>query len=261
MNNLRIFKYCLINPGGGNSSAGFPGEKILKIGGLQKTSLLDYPEKISAIIFTQGCNFRCGYCHNPELVGLNRQDELIPESFIWEFLNKRRGILDGVVITGGEPCLQPDLADFIRKVKSMNFLVKLDTNGAFPDVVENLISENLVDYIAMDIKAPLEKYSCITNSYVDTTKIQKSINIILNSNIAYEFRTTVLKSLLSSEDIENIGKIIHSANRYYLQKFVETKILNPEIIPLPGKDQNYTEDELLKLLDMLRLNINIVDIR
>ena len=138
------------------------------IGGLQKTSLLDFPEKIAAIVFTMGCNFRCGYCHNPELINGEAKIEEV-----FEFLKTRQGKLDGVVITGGEPCLQKDLPEFIKQVKELGFAVKLDTNGSFPEMLEKVLPD--LDYVAMDIKAPLEKYSQIVNVDVDTSKILKSI--------------------------------------------------------------------------------------
>lgn len=143
-----------------------------KLAGLQKTTFIDYPEKIACIVFTQGCNFRCGYCHNPELFE-NKEPVLSVPAF-FEFLNKRKGKLDGVVITGGEPTLHnKDLIEFIKKVKSLGFLVKLDTNGTHPDVLQELLNENLLDYIAMDIKAPLAKYKEITRVDIDTDIIKK----------------------------------------------------------------------------------------
>ena len=160
------------------------------IGGIQRTSLLDFPDKISAIVFTQGCNFNCGYCHNPDL--LNSKKDIYSTDVFFEFLDKRKGKLDGVVITGGEATLQPDLIPFIKEVKSRGFLIKLDTNGYRPDVLKEALE--LVDYVAMDIKAPLEKYSEITNTQIDVEKIKKSINLLRTSNVPYEFRTTVMKS-------------------------------------------------------------------
>ena len=168
----------------------------MQIGGVQKTSLLDFPEKISTIVFTQGCNFRCGYCHNPELIYKN--EPAWTNVGFFEFLKSRRGKLDGVVITGGEPCLQKDLIEFIKEIKSLGFLVKLDSNGTFPIVLEKAIP--YLDYIAMDIKAPLEKYKNIVGVNIDTQTIKSSIDIIMNSNVDYEFRTTVVKSQLSIDD-------------------------------------------------------------
>ena len=196
----------------------------MQIGGIQKSSLLDYPDKISAIVFTQGCNFRCGYCHNPELIVMKKKPEL---SGFFDFLQTRKGKLDGVVITGGEPCLQTDLHDFIKKIHNLGFCVNLDTNGSMPDVLQQVISD--VDYVAMDIKAPLEKYSEIAKININTEKIKESINIIMNSTADYEFRTTVLKSQLNIEDFENIGKLIKGAKRYYLQKFVSSKIFDESL--------------------------------
>jgi pyruvate formate lyase activating enzyme len=134
----------------------------MKIGGLQKFSLLDYPGKISAVVFTQGCNFRCPYCHNPELVDPERFQECIPEDEIFAFLETRRGKLEAVTVTGGEPTIQNGLSSFVRRIKDMGFMVKLDTNGSRPEVLEELIRHKLIDYIAMDIKAPLEKYEAVT---------------------------------------------------------------------------------------------------
>ena len=146
------------------------------IGGLQKTTLVDFPQKVAAIVFTQGCNFRCGYCHNPELLSIKEQNDYNTEQF-FEFLKTRQGKLDGVGITGGEPTLQSGLYDFVRKIKDLGFAVKLDTNGTNPAILEKLLQDNLLDYIAMDIKAPVEKYSEITGVKVDTEKIKKySIN-------------------------------------------------------------------------------------
>ena len=153
----------------------------LLIGGLKKTSLLDYPDKISAIVFTQGCNFRCGYCHNPNLLKPNQQEDIYSVDVFFDFLKKRVGKLDGVVITGGEPTLQKDLIPFVEHIKSLGFLVKLDTNGSNPQVLEELLNNKLIDYVAMDIKAPLEKYSQVVGVDIDIEKVQKSINLLFNS--------------------------------------------------------------------------------
>lgn len=195
------------------------------IGGLQKSSLIDYPEKISAIVFTQGCNFRCPYCHNPELIEFS-SDSSMEESEILKFLSSRVGKLDGVVITGGEPTLHKDLPEFIKEIKALGFAVKLDTNGTNPEMLEQLINNGLVDYVAMDIKAPMEKYGEVVCSKVDTQKIKKSIEILKVSTIDYEFRTTVVKSQLSLNDFEQIGKLIKGCSKYYLQRFVPSKTLN-----------------------------------
>lgn len=228
------------------------------IGGFQKTSLLDYPEKISAIVFTQGCNFRCPYCHNPELLknGSNTSEWSITS--VLDFLKTRVGKLDGVVVTGGEPCLHKDLANFLREIKKLGFLIKLDTNGSNPDMLESLIKEKLVDYIAMDIKAPFKKYKNVAGVDVNVDDITKSINIVKSCGIDYEFRTTVLKSLLTVEDFEQIGKEISGAKRYYLQKFVPSKTLDERLL----KDfSNYSDEEFLSICKLLRLHINFVGVR
>ena len=223
------------------------------IGGLQKTSLLDYPDKISAIIFTQGCNFRCGYCHNPELIAFSNNS--IAENEVFDFLSLRKGKLDGVVITGGEPCLQADLKTFIKKIKSLGFLVKLDTNGSFPNILKSVLED--IDYVAMDIKAPLEKYSQIAKANIDTVKIQESIDLIIQSGIDYEFRTTVVKSQLDFSDFEKIGELIKGAKRYYLQKFVPTKILDKNMMD----EMTYSTEEFEEIQKILNKNIQNVFIR
>lgn len=211
------------------------------IGGLQKTSLLDFPEKIAAIVFTVGCNFRCGYCHNPELINGEAKIEEV-----FEFLKTRQGKLDGVVITGGEPCLQKDLPEFIKQVKELGFAVKLDTNGSFPEMLEKVLPD--LDYVAMDIKAPLEKYSQIVNVDVDTLKILKSIEVLKNGGVDYEFRTTVVKSQLSFEDFEKIGQLIQGAPRYYLQRFEASKILDKSL----ENEKTYSTEEFERIIDILK---------
>lgn len=218
------------------------------IGGLQKFSLLDYPGKISAIIFTQGCNFRCQFCYNPRLVWPIRP-AIVPSSGtlageggklkyargqsgewqkvhfgysqdeLFAFLKSRLGKLDAVVITGGEPCLQKDLPGFVKKIKALGYLVKLDTNGSRPDVLAKLIKEKLVDYLAMDLKAPAKKYEEVTGEQIDFNKIRESVKLIKESGLPYEFRTTVVPDLLDRDDIGQMGKIIRGAGLWYLQNF------------------------------------------
>lgn len=193
------------------------------IGHIQKTSFIDYPGKISAIVFTQGCNFRCPYCHNPELVRPEFFTEAIPEKDILDFLDTRINKLDAVVITGGEPTLQPDLLDFMSEVSKRGFLVKLDTNGTRPHVIEKAVDQGNVDYIAMDIKAPMEKYGPVAGTSAFVDQVRKSIEIIMNSGVEYEFRTTLAASLLTPDDIRLIGREIEGAKRYFLQNFVSSK--------------------------------------
>ncbi len=187
------------------------------LGGFQKFSLLDYPGKISSIIFTQGCNFNCVYCHNKDLIRPKEHNNIITPEQVLDFLKERKKKIDAVVITGGEPTLQPDLIDFMKKIKKMGFLLKLDTNGYRPDVVRKAVNTKVVDYIAMDVKAPLEKYWLVTNVSVHTDRLQESINIIKNSGIRHEFRTTVLKSLLGESDLKEIRKLI-GGSELFLQK-------------------------------------------
>lgn len=217
----------------------------MKIGGLQKCSLIDYPGKISAIIFTIGCNFRCPYCHNPELVDETATE--ITEEEIFDFLARRKNLLDAVTITGGEPTVHEDLIPFIERIRALGFLVKLDSNGTDPHILKEALSRGLVDYIAMDIKSPLARYSETVARPVDTEKIRESIGLIMGSGIAYEFRTTVVKSLLSPEDIRAIGEEIRGAKQYFLQKFVPTKTLNPAFI----RKTTYTDAEFEDMRTML----------
>jgi len=212
------------------------------IGGFQKFSLIDYPGKISCIVFTQGCNFRCPYCHNPELIPFTSLVK-IKEETILSFLEKRKGKIDAVVITGGEPTMQQDLLKFIQKIKERGYLIKLDTNGSNPEMLEIIINHSLVDYIAMDIKAPLEKYKEVIHSVISPEKIKRSIRMIMNSEIRYEFRTTVVKSQLSKEDIINIGKLVEGAELYILQKFIPSKTLDPNF----SNEKTYSDGELSSL--------------
>lgn len=224
------------------------------IGGLQKFSLLDYPGKISAIIFTQGCNFRCQFCYNPMLVwpssakaaedkpkevgkiknispekGEEKGQALMSEDGLFHFLKKRRSKLEAIVITGGEPTLHKDLPAFIKKIKQLGFLVKLDTNGSNPQILEKLIKEKLIDYIAMDIKAGEEKYQKITGKPINFNKIKKSVKIIKESRLPYELRTTLAPGLLEKNDIKKIGEIIEGADKWYLQRFQDdSDLVNPK---------------------------------
>ena len=195
----------------------------MKAAYLQKTSFIDYPGRISAVVFTQGCNFRCPYCHNPELVVPERYCGTIRIEDIFSFLEKRRGKLDAVVITGGEPTLQADLVPFMQRIRSMGFLVKLDTNGSRPQVLGEMIARGLPDYVAMDIKAPWDKYAFVAGSPVDITDIGASVELIMGSGIPYEFRTTLVRSLLDPDDVMGIGRAIRGASLYVLQRFAASK--------------------------------------
>lgn len=219
----------------------------MKIGGFQKVSLIDYPGKISAVVFTQGCNFRCPFCHNPELVDPERFANRIPEPDILAFLEKRKGRLDAVVITGGEPTLQSELIPFTIHLKAMGYLIKLDTNGALPDVLENMLGRRLIDYLAMDIKAPLERYGEITKTKTDVERIRRSISLIMGSGVDYEFRTTAVRSLLGLQELEAIGRLIPGAKRFVLQKFVPTKTLDRNYLG----ESSYSDGELKTVVEKL----------
>jgi pyruvate formate lyase activating enzyme len=229
----------------------------MKIGGLQRVSLIDYPGLICAIVFLQGCNFKCSYCHNPELVDPQLFGPRIKENDILEFLDTRRGKLDAVVITGGEPTIQDYLPSFITKIKEMQFAVKLDTNGSEPDVIKDLLDEKLLDYIAMDIKAPLEKYKNIVRTPVESDLIKESISIILKAKIPYEFRTTIVESQLGENDILEIGKLISGARSYVLQKFVPVKTLDKKFL----KEKSWPDEKLQEIKKQLEDKISSVTIR
>lgn len=193
------------------------------IGGLQKTTLIDYPGKIAAIVFTSGCNMNCHYCYNPELRDFSPK---IDEDEFFSFLDNRVGKLDAVTVTGGEPTVQKDLFEFITKIKDRGFLVKLDTQGTNPVMVERLIDAQIIDYIAMDIKAPFERYREVANCFVDEKALKRTITRIMSSAPDYEFRTTIVRQQLGLDDMRAIGEIIRGAKRHYSQAFVPTDNLN-----------------------------------
>ena len=195
----------------------------MQIHGFNKTTLLDYPEHVAATVFTGGCNFRCPFCHNAGLVLEPGRQEYIPEEEVLAHLKKRKGLLSGVCITGGEPTLQKDLADFLDRIKALGYLVKLDTNGYQPKVLQELLHENLLDYVAMDIKASKENYARVAGVPIDLTRIQESIDLLQKSGLHYEFRTTVVKSIHRVEEFEEIGKWLAGSRAYYLQGFRENE--------------------------------------
>lgn len=224
----------------------------MRIGGIQKSSLLDYPGHVCAAIFTIGCNFRCGYCHNPELVIPEKYADPISSQDVLDFLKSRVGLLDGVAISGGEPTLQKDLPEFIAACKDMGYLVKLDTNGSNPAVVAGLLKKKLIDYIAMDIKGPLEKYPSIMGWDIDTDLIKHSIELIKNSGLPHEFRTTIVKSQLSMEDFEKIGKLIQGAHQYALQHFLPSENLNN---PAFANESTYSDSEFDQIQKIMQKHV------
>ena len=217
-------------------------------GGFQKHSLIDFPGTIACVIFTQGCNFRCPYCHNPDLIpppGRGSGKSTYLEE-VFAFLKKRRGLLDGVVITGGEPTLQWGLDQFCLKIRKMGYKVKLDTNGSRPGVLENLLARKLVDYVAMDIKTHLALYPKLTGPNIDPALIRKSIELIMDQAPDYEFRTTCVRPFIDEKIMEDIGKLIHGANLYILQACTrDASMLDPEFSM--DKKKFYSRDQLLEL--------------
>ncbi len=229
----------------------------MNIGGFQKFSLIDYPGKVGATLFTQGCNFLCPYCHNPELVDPGLFSEPLPEAGILAFLERRRDRLEALTITGGEPTLQGDLLLFLGQVKRMGYRIKVDTNGSRPRVLEHLLSEQLVDYIAMDIKAPLEKYPAVTRTKELEGSVHESIEIIMASGIEYEFRTTVVRSQLTKADLLAIGTLIQDAQGYALQRYVPSKPLDRGFLG----ETTFNAEEFDTVSAILRKNIKRVMIR
>ena len=189
------------------------------ISGLQKLTLLDYPGKVACTVFLSGCNFRCPFCHNALLVERPSEAENMSEEKFLSFLKKRVGILDGVCITGGEPLLRKDITEFALKIKALGFSVKIDTNGSRPDMIKELVDSGAVDKFAMDIKSSPEKYSLTAACDVNIDDIQRSVSLIMNSGVDYEFRTTVVNPIHTKYDFEEIGMLIKGAKAYFLQSF------------------------------------------
>ncbi len=206
------------------------------LGGLQRTTLIDFPGRVACTVFISGCNFRCPFCYSSELVLPKKiiKHPILAEKVFFDFLKKRKGLLDGVVICGGEPTLNKDLPMFCRKIQKLGFLVKLDTNGSNPEMLKKLFKEKLVDYIAMDVKqnqkskVKNQNYDRAAGVRVDLDKIKKSIEVIKNSGVNYEFRTTVVPGIHTKKDILEIAKWLSGAKKYYLQNFRAEKNLNPK---------------------------------
>lgn len=228
----------------------------MHIAGINKNTLLDYPGKVAATVFTGGCNLRCLFCQNSSLV-----DGLIPEikeEDVIAFLEKRRSVLSGVCISGGEPTLQPDLAGFIDKIRSLGYDVKLDTNGTMPDILRKLADEKLLNYIALDIKTGRKKYRELCNVDVDLESINESVELLLNGNFPdYEFRTTVVAEYFDKEDATDIGKWLAGGRRYFLQNFVDT---NTSFVGR-GVLHGQTKEEIESYADILRKTISEVSLR
>jgi pyruvate formate lyase activating enzyme len=231
----------------------------MKIGGLQPVTLLDYPQKVAATVFTSGCNMRCAFCYNPNLVvpDLVSAGGGMPEEQVKEFFVKRKSFLDGVCITGGEPLMQPDLKEFCGWLKDLGYAIKLDTNGLLPEQLQGLIDNELLDYIAMDVKGPLDNYSKFAGMDVDSEKIKRSIDVIQGGGVDYEFRSTIVKDLHTVEDIVTMAGAVVGAKRYFLQNFLpQDKLVGEDF---DGK--GFTQVELKEVLARVREVMPVADIR
>lgn len=211
------------------------------VGGVQKITLVDYPEHVAAALFTTGCNMRCGYCHNPELVLPERFAPRIPLDEIFTFLQARRGKLSGVVVSGGEPTVHDDLPELCRLIKSLGYDVKLDSNGTHPTMLRHMIDKGWIDFVSMDIKGPPEKYTTIAARPIDMDAIEESIQLLITSGIQHEFRTTVVRQQLDVADFTAIGQMIAGAQRFALQRFRPGKTLSPQF----SRMNTFSEEEFL----------------
>ncbi|MCI7334016.1 MAG: anaerobic ribonucleoside-triphosphate reductase activating protein [Oscillospiraceae bacterium] len=228
----------------------------MNISGIQKLTLLDFPGKLACTVFTSGCNFRCPFCHNASLV-LPGMSDHIDEQEVFSFLKKREGILEGVCITGGEPCLQPDLETFIRKVRDIGFAVKLDTNGSFPEKLSSLLEKGLLDYVAMDIKTSKERYPevCGVQNERLFENVQKSVEILKSSSVPHEFRTTTARELQTKEDFEKIGRWLSGEKRYFIQQYEASgELVGDEMTP-------YEKEELTEFAKVMKNFVENVEIR
>ena len=224
--------------------------------GFQKMTLLDFPGRVAATLFLGGCNLRCPFCHNASLVLDGKDREEYSEDEILTYLEKRRGLLDGVCVTGGEPLLRPSLPDFLRKVRALGYAIKLDTNGTMPDRLRELLKEGLLDYVAMDVKNALSRYGETVGILpFDVTPIEKSIDLLLSGTVDYEFRTTVVKELHTVEDIAALAERIRGARRYFLQGFVDSGDLLSENLSAVSKET------MEKMRDAARVFVPATEIR
>ena len=229
----------------------------INIKGVQKTSMIDYPGNIVSTVFLSRCNFRCPFCHNPELVFDEIKDDVDVEEFL-SYLESKKGWLDGICITGGEPTLHSGLKEFMRKVKQLGMKIKLDTNGTAPEIMKELIEENLVDYVAMDIKASLENYDKVVNAAVDKDKIMQSIDLLRLGKVDYEFRTTAVPGLFDDDEAHSIGKMMKGAKRYSLQQFRNSD----NVLDKSYQDKEpYLVPELQRFAKIIEAYVENVEIR
>ena len=229
----------------------------MKIMGLQKMTLLDYPGKVACTVFFGGCNLRCPYCHNASLVFDSGLPQACSESDFFAFLSARKGLLDGVCITGGEPLLQQGLDSFIAEIRVRGFLVKLDTNGTFPDKLEYLLKHNLLDYVAMDVKNCKRRYAqTVGKTFFDTDAIERSIALLQNSSIPHEFRSTLVRELHTEEDVKELGQWLQGSKALFLQTFVDSKDLVGSVSLSP-----FSKSEMEHFSNLLQSYIGTVSIR
>ncbi len=228
----------------------------MNIQGLQKLTLLDFPGKMACTVFTGGCNLRCPFCHNRSLVINPPAESEYPEDEILSFLIKRKGILEGVAITGGEPLMQSDIEEFIKKIKDLGYAVKLDTNGTYPDRLRLLVDKKLVDYVAMDVKSSESGYpSCVGIGSFKLDKIKESVEFLKSGAVDYEFRTTVAKGLHSNKDIEDLGKWLVGAKRHFLQAFTDSGDL------IGFGLEPFSKAEMLEMRDIMQKYVPACEVR
>ncbi|MBP7811689.1 MAG: anaerobic ribonucleoside-triphosphate reductase activating protein [Candidatus Moranbacteria bacterium] len=231
------------------------------LSGITKLTLLDYPGKTACIVFTAGCNFRCGYCHNPEFVLPERLKEIekgfIPEDIFFRFLERRKNLLQGVVITGGEPTLHPDLEDFIVKIRALGYAVKLDTNGNRPDVLRRLIERGLVQYVAMDFKTSFVRYPSLSGLGADAEAVEKSFDLLKEGHVPYEFRTTLIREMHTEEVLQEMKQSLQGAARYYLQPFRNEIVLDPKFEAMSA----FSESEMISLSEYFTEVVGEIGIR
>ncbi len=232
----------------------------MKISGLLKLTLLDYPKKTACTVFFGGCNLRCPFCHNSSLVLGDNFPEAVSNDEFFAFLEKRKGLIDGVCITGGEPLLQNDLVDFVKKIKESGYLVKLDTNGFFPDKLKEI--SPFLDYVAMDIKNSIENYpKTVGFEKINDEKVLESIDFLINGELDFEFRTTAVKNIHTISDFEKISQMISGAKKYFIQNYKNSSEILGEILNSSVKCESFTQQELDAFAEICRKNIEVVEIR
>lgn len=228
---------------------------MMIIDGFNKLTLLDYPDKVACIIFTRGCNFCCPFCQNSSLITLDDSQGKVLETEVLAYLEKRKNILDGVVISGGEPLIQKDIKNFMQKIKKMGYSIKLDTNGSNPQLLAELINLKLVDYVAMDIKNVFLKYKLTAGKNVALSNIEKSINVLKENKVAFEFRTTIIKEMHTLTDLQRICEFIGPACKYYLQNFEDSEdVINHSL-------HGFTREELFLINNKLKVKFPNLEIR